>query len=280
MSYIDLHIHSTASDGTDTPTQIVQKAAKLGLAAIAVTDHDSVSGVAEAVQAGKEYSVEVVPGIEVSSDYRDENVHILGYFIDIDAPAMRPVLDWVKVERMDRNVKLVEMFQRDGFDISMEALLREYPGSVLGRPHFCEYLMHKGYISTVKEGFDKYLGEGKPYYLPKRRISIATAVETIVGAGGVPVLAHPFMYHYSKPEIIELIETVKDLGIRAVEAYYSEFSDEQTEWLLRAAEKYGLGISGGSDYHGPRKPHIAIGTGCNNLAIPYSVLENLRKLRG
>ena len=162
----------------------------------------------------------------------------------------------------------------------MVAQLREeYPDSVLGRPHFCEHLMRKGYISSVKEGFEKFLGEGKPYYLPKRRISIAKAVETIVAAGGVPVLAHPMQYHYPEPELIELIETAKALGIRALEAYYSEFSAEQTAWLLRAAEKYGMGVSGGSDYHGTRKTHISMGTGCGNLAIPYSVLEELKKLR-
>ena len=220
-----------------------------------------------------------MPGIEVSSDYRDNNVHILGYFIDPAAPELRPVLDWVKTERDERNEKIAAMFERDGFDISLAQLREEYPDSVLGRPHFCEHLMRKGYISSVKEGFEKYLGEGKPYYLPKRRISIAKAVETIVAAGGVPVLAHPMQYPEPEPELIELIETAKALGIRALEAYYSEFSAEQTAWLLRAAEKYGMGVSGGSDYHGTRKTHISMGTGCGNLAIPYSVLEELKKLR-
>lgn len=279
MNCIDLHIHTTASDGTDPPRAAVEKAASLGLAAVSITDHDSVSGVPEAMRAGAELGVEVVPGIEVSSDYRDNNVHILGYFIDPAAPELRPVLDWVKTERDERNEKIAAMFERDGFDISLAQLREEYPDSVLGRPHFCEHLMRKGYISSVKEGFEKFLGEGKPYYLPKRRISIAKAVETIVAAGGVPVLAHPMQYHYPEPELIELIETAKALGIRALEAYYSEFSAEQTAWLLHAAEKYGMGVSGGSDYHGTRKTHISMGTGCGNLAIPYSGLEELRKLR-
>lgn len=279
MNCIDLHIHTTASDGTDPPRAAVEKAASLGLAAVSITDHDSVSGVPEAMRAGAELGVEVVPGIEVSSDYRDNNVHILGYFIDPAAPELRPVLDWVKTERDERNEKIAAMFERDGFDISIAQLREEYPDSVLGRPHFCEHLMRKGYISSVKEGFEKFLGEGKPYYLPKRRISIAKAVETIVAAGGVPVLAHPMQYHYPESELIELIETAKALGIRALEAYYSEFSAEQTAWLLRAAEKYGMGVSGGSDYHGTRKTHISMGTGCGNLAIPYSVLEELKKLR-
>lgn len=177
MGEIDLHIHTTASDGTDTPAQAVEKAAALGLRAISVTDHDSVSGVAEAMAAGERLGVEVVPGIEVSSDYRDNNVHILGYFIDTAAPALRPVLEWVKNERDERNRKIVSMFAADGFDISMEILEELYPDSVLGRPHMAEYLMNKGYTSSVKEGFDRYLGTGKPYYLPKRRISIEKAVD-------------------------------------------------------------------------------------------------------
>jgi 3',5'-nucleoside bisphosphate phosphatase len=280
MSNIDLHIHTTASDGTDSPIEVVRKAASIGLSAISVTDHDSVSGVSEAKEAGRQLGVEVIPGIEVSSDYLTENVHILGYFIDIHSPAMRPVLDWVKNERVERNEKVAAMLRRDGFDITIDELYREYPGSVIGRPHFCELLMRKGYVNSIKEGFDRYLGEGMPYYLPKRRISIAKAVETIVAAGGVPVLAHPFLYHYDEPELITLIETAKELGIRAVEVYYSLFYKEQTDWLLRMADKYGLGISGGSDYHGTRKPHISLGTGCNNnLAIPYEVLENLKKLK-
>ena len=165
MNCIDLHIHTTASDGTDSPRAAVEKAASLGLAAVSITDHDSVSGVPEAMRTGAELGVEVVPGIEVSSDYRDNNVHILGYFIDPAAPELRPVLDWVKTERDERNEKIAAMFERDGFDISIAQLREEYPDSVLGRPHFCEHLMRKDYISCVKEGFEKYLGEGKPCLL-------------------------------------------------------------------------------------------------------------------
>jgi len=280
MDLIDLHTHSTASDGTDAPSAIVEKAAALGLRAVSVTDHDTVSGVEEALAAGERLGVEVIPGIEVSSDYRENNVHILGYFIDVRAEALRPVLDWVKTEREERNRKIVAMFAADGFDMSLEELQREYPDSVLGRPHMAEHLMRKGYTQSVKEGFDKYLGEGKPYYLPKRRISIAKAVEVILAAGGVPVLAHPMQYKYPRDEVTEMIEYTMSLGIRALECYYSEHSPEEQEWLLARAERYGLGVSGGSDYHGTRKTHIALGTGMGSLAVPYGVLENLKTRRG
>ena len=279
MKYIDLHIHTAASDGTDTPAAAVEKAAALGLAAISLTDHDSVSGVAEAMAAGERLGVEVVPGIEVSSDYRDNNIHVLGYFIDIHTPTLRPVLDWVRNERDARNQKMAAMFAADGFDVSMEILEQLYPNAVIGRPHFAEYLMHKGYTASVKEGFDKYLEVGRPYYLPKERIPLARAAEVIREAGGIPVLAHPLQYHYPENEVIEMIEYAKSVGIQALECYYSEYSPEEQAWMLAQAERYAMGVSGGSDYHGTRKVHIQMGRGTGHMEVPCSVLEELKKLR-
>ena len=279
MGGIDLHNHTSASDGTDSPAEAVELASSLGLAAISITDHDSVSGVAEAMVAGNTLGVEVVPGIEVSSDYRDNNVHILGYFIDIRAPELRPVLDWVRTEREERNRRITERLCADGFDISLPELKNDYPESVLGRPHMAEMMMRKGYTRSIAEAFEKYLGEGCPYYMPKRRISIRQAVEVIVRSGGVPVLAHPLQYHYPEPEVIEMVETARSLGVRALEAYYSEHTPEQHAWVLALAERYGLGVSGGSDYHGSRKTHIRMGSGTGGLSVPYRVLEELKTLR-
>lgn len=279
MGLIDLHMHTTASDGTDLPSEAVAKAASLGLEAIALTDHDTAAGVAEAAAAGKELGVEVVPGIEVSSDYRDNNIHILGYFIDPEAPALRTVLEWIRTERIARNEYVVNLLADDGFDISVEELRRLYPEAVLGRPHMAELLMRKGYVSSVREGFERYLGEGGKYYLPKRRISMARAVETILGSGGLAVLAHPLQYRYPRGEVTEMIEYAKSLGAAAIECFYSEHSAEDERWLLGIAERYGMGVSGGSDYHGTRKTHISMGSGTNdNLAIPYEVLERLKML--
>ncbi len=278
-SRIDLHLHSTASDGVDSPETVVRQAAALGLPAIALTDHDTVDGVARAVEAGSRLGVEVVPGIEVSSDYRDNNIHVLGYFVDPDSPALRPVLDWAAAERDDRNRRLCAMLAADGFDISMEELLSEYPAAVLGRPHFAELMVRKGYVSSVAEGFDRYLEVGRPYFLPRRRISLADAIKTIRLAGGVAALAHPFEYKYPENEVVEFIEYAMGLGVQALECYYSNHSPGQQAWLLARAEKYGLGISGGSDYHGVRKPHIHMGTGIDgNLRVPYSVLPALKAL--
>ena len=278
MKRIDLHVHTATSDGTYRPAEIVSLAAGLGLSAVAITDHDTAAGYREAAEAGVRFGLEVVPGIEISTTYFGA-VHILGYFIDIHAPAMREALDWIAREWEERNRRLTEMFVADGIDMTMEALEAEYPGSVIGRPHMAEFLMRRGYTRSVKESFDKYLGEDRKYFLPKRRPSFARAVEVILASGGVPVLAHPLQYRYPQNEVIEMIEYARACGIRALECYYSEHSPEDQAWLLSRAEHYGLGVSGGSDFHGTRKTHIALGTGMGDLAVPYSVLENLKALR-
>ena len=275
MGYVDLHTHTTASDGTDSPARVVEQAARLGLAAVAVTDHDTAAGVHEAREAGERLGIRVVPGIEVSSDYRDNNIHILGYFLDTDSPALRPVLDWVSTERDERNRKMCDMLSAAGFDVTMEEMLEEYPAAVLGRPHFAEHLMRKGYVASVQEGFDRYLEVGRPFFLPKRRISVARAVETIRQSGGVAVLAHPYEYKYPENETVELIEYAVELGIGGLECWYSLHTPEQTAHLLSLAERYDLAPSGGSDYHGVRKPHIAIGTGTGDMRVPDWVPDGL-----
>lgn len=280
MDRIDLHIHTTASDGTDSPAAVVEQAASLGLSAVAVTDHDTVAGVPEATAAGERLGVEVVPGIEVSSDYRDNNVHVLGYFIDVGSPALRPVLDWVTVERRERNERLCALLAEAGFDIDIDALRSAYPDAVLGRPHIAEFLMRKGYFASVAEGFDKYLDVGRPFYMPKRLIPMAKAVETVIAAGGIPVLAHPLQYKYPLREVEEMIDYAVSLGVRALECYYSEHTPAQQTWLLSQVERRGLGVSGGSDYHGSRKSWIAMGSGMGELCVPASVLTDLKALHG
>ncbi len=277
---IDLHVHTTASDGTDTPTQVVVRAKELGLAAIAITDHDSITGIAEALQAGEELGVEVIPGIEVSADYRGNKAHIVGLFIDHTREDLRPAVEWSVFERVQRNEKIVAAMAADGFDISIEVLKILYPDSMLGRPHMAEYLMQKGYVSSVKEAFDRYLGEGCPYYRDKERISMEQAVAAIRAAGGVAVVAHPLDYGYSEEELICYLQSARDCGCLAMEAYYADHSPAEQEMLLAMAPDFDLGVSGGSDYHGTRKPHIELGSGIGNtLSIPYSVLESLKALR-
>lgn len=274
---IDLHIHTTASDGTDSPRQVVELAASLGLRAIAITDHDSVSGIAPAQKAGQALGVEVVPGIEISADYKGNRAHILGFFIDPESPALGPVVNWAVNERDSRNEKIVAAMAADGFDISLEGLRRAYPDAVLGRPHMAEWLLQRGYVASVKEAFDRYLADGRPYYRPRERMPMAQAMEAIAQAGGRAVLAHPFQYGYDETERRAFLRAGVEAGCAGFEAYYSEHGPEETAWLLARAREYGLAVSGGSDYHGSRKPHIRMGSGIGGtLSVPYSVLEALR----
>lgn len=276
MADIDLHTHSAMSDGTDAPRELVRKAASIGLKAVALTDHDTVAGVAEAMAAGREFGVEVVPGIEISSDYKDENVHVLGYYIDTESESLRHMALWAAEERDKRNRRMAENMAADGFDISYEALLQEFPGAILGRPHFCEHLMRKGYVSSIAEGFQKLLGSKGPYYLPKKRLPLATVAKIILDSGGIPVLAHPLQYKMSEEELFALLDEAQSLGIQRVEGYYSEHGPVQQAYVLNLAAKRGMALSGGSDYHGTRKPAISLGTGMGNLSVPYFVLDSLK----
>jgi len=205
LDRIDLHIHTTASDGTDPPCAAAEKAARLGLRAIAVTDHDNASGVEEAIKRGRELGLEVVPGVELSTDWRGHKAHLLGYFIDAASPALAPALNWAVTEREERNAKMVALMQRDGFDISIPDLMEEFPGTVLGRPHMAEHLMRKGYVSSVKEAFNKYLADGMPYCLPKGRLELGRAIDCIKGSGGVAVLAHPLQYGHDEKTLLRLL---------------------------------------------------------------------------
>ena len=278
---IDLHNHTTASDGSESPAEAVRLAKSLGLVAIAVTDHDSVSGVREAMEAGAALGVEVVPGIEVSADYRGNRAHILGLFIDPDSAALAPVLGWARGERDRRNERIVAALAADGFDISLGALTAEYPDAVLGRPHMAEHLMRKGYVSSVKEAFDRYLGEGRPYYRDRERISLVQAAACIRGAGGLAMVAHPFQYGYDEAELLAYIDTALAAGCAGVEAYYSEHSPAERDYLLALAAGRGIPVTGGSDWHGSRKPHIRMGSGIDgSLSVPYEVLVRLKRELG
>lgn len=279
MRRIDLHIHTTASDGTDTPAQAVEKAKKLGLAAIAVTDHDSAAGVPEAMEAGAMLGLEVVPGVELSTDWRGHRAHLLGYYIDPVSPALEPALNWAVTERVERNEKIVALFQKDGFDISIPELEKEFPGAVLGRPHMAEHLLRKGYVSSVKEAFDRYLADGMPYFLPKGRIGLERAVDLIRRSGGVAVLAHPLQYGHDKKTLEEFLEDGVRFGVSGLEAVYSQHSPEDEALVRGYAQRLGLCVTGGSDYHGTRKPGLEMGSGYGFMEADYSLLEGLRAAR-
>lgn len=277
MKKIDLHVHTSASDGTMSGAEVVKKALDQGLAAIAITDHDTVSGYAGAAEAGAKLGVEVVPGIEISTRHGGA-VHILGYFIDPQSEKLRPVLDWVVNDRDARNRKMAELMAADGLPVSYEQMHERF-GEVIGRPHFARILVELGMAESVQDAFDRYVEKGQKYYLPRNFLSIERSIETILEAGGVPVLAHPFQYRRNSVSLTELIEHCMAHGLQGMECRYSGYDGEMVAHLESLAERYGLVKTGGSDFHGANKPHIGLGTGTGELNVPYDFLEKLKELK-
>ena len=275
MREIDLHIHTTASDGTFTPREAVQKAAELGLKAIAVTDHDTVEGHTAAKEAAAALGVELVPGIEISTKY-GVAVHVLGYYIHGDRPGMRSLLDWIVEDRDRRNRKMCALMAADGLPVSYDAMKARF-GEVIGRPNFGEVLVELGLAKDVSDAFARFVEKGQRYFVARTILPIEKAVEAIVEAGGVPVLAHPFQYKKNDDELRELIEHCMDHGLLGMECRYSGYGPDKVAYLEALAEEYGLIKTGGSDFHGQNKPRIQLGTGIDdNLEVPYEWLERLR----
>lgn len=275
MSYIDLHVHTTASDGSCPLDKAVELAAEQGLSAIAITDHDTVSGYAGAKAAGERLGLEVVPGIEISTKY-DRAVHILGYYIDPQSPELEPVLNWIVEDRDIRNRKMAEMMTADGLPVSYEMMHERY-GAVIGRPHFAAMLVELGLAVSVQDAFDRYVEKGQKYYQPRTILPIDRAVEIIVRAGGVPVLAHPFQYRMDDALLRELIEHCMGFGLRGMECRYTGYDEEKVAYLEALAAEYGLIRTGGSDFHGTNKPHISLGRGLGRLAVPDEYLLELKE---
>lgn len=277
MREIDLHIHTTASDGSMSPAQAAAQARGLGLAAIAVTDHDTVSGYAEAAEAGAALGLEVVPGIEISTKYTGA-VHVLGYYIDPASAHLAAVSDWLVRDRDERNRKMAQAMAADGLPVSYEAMQERF-GAVIGRPHFAELLIELGLASDMRDAFDRYVEKGRKYYFPRTILPIDRAIGIILKAGGVPVLAHPFQYRLDAAGLRGLIETAVSLGLRGIECRYTGYTPEQTAALEALAEEYGLVKTGGSDFHGAAKPHIHMGSGlAGELSVPYAFLDRLKEL--
>lgn len=276
MKQVDLHVHSTYSDGTDTPKELVKKAALKGLSAIALTDHDTVEGVCEAVQAGLEYGVEVIPGVELSTSFDHSEVHIVGLFIDYNDTSLKSRLSQLKDTRINRNRIMCERFLDYNIEVSYDEMLSMYPDSVITRAHFADYLLKKSYIKNRNEAFERFIGDHGPCYVPREKISPGEAIQLIKQSGGAAVLAHPILYHLGRDRMNELINLLCNAGLDGIEAIYSTYSLGDELSIRTIASKYNLLISGGSDYHGKNKPDIELGEGKGRLFVPYEVLSNLR----
>lgn len=278
MKVIDLHTHSTCSDGSMTPSRLVSHAKDSGLSAIALTDHDSISGVAEAVEEGKKTGVEVIPAVELSS-ISDTETHILGYFIDINNRELQKALEYAKQVRYEREVETCRKLNELGFDITMEEVEAEAETDILCRAHFAKVMVKKGYAPSVKEAFEQYLNVGKSAYSKKQALTDIQAVELINNAGGIAFLAHLHLTKKPLPELKEFLIKLKNAGLAGVEGYYTDYTPQMERDYQSLAEESGLILSGGTDFHGAFKPHIAIGRGYGNLEIPYVILEKMKEYR-
>lgn len=275
--WIDLHVHTLASDGSDAPAEVVRKAAALGLRAIAVTDHDTFAGLPEAIEAGRRYGIEVVPGVELSTIYDGVEVHVLGYYMDDTQTQLRAMMARATAERNARNETMVQRLHDAGYPITMEALHAAFPGqTMLGRPHISEYLMRRGYVQSVQDGMRNLLGRGKPFYVARYNIPLEESIQTLRAAGGLPVVAHLFKYRYTPAQRTAMVDAAAAAGAVGLEAMYTNYTHEQARAVRTMAAERGLLCTGGTDYHGVRKPDIALGTGFGNLCVPYALLEALK----
>ncbi|MBQ9664041.1 MAG: PHP domain-containing protein [Oscillospiraceae bacterium] len=272
---IDLHTHTTTSDGSFTPAELVALASKLGLSAVAITDHDTISGYPEACKAAENTGVEVIPGLEISTRYHSA-VHILGYYVNINNQALLSELSWIVWERDQRNERIRALMREDGLPVDYSGMKTRF-GDVVGRPHFARLLVEYGLAVDVRDAFRRYLERGQRYFQARTFLSIERSVEIIALSGGIPVLAHPFQYRLDEPELRELIEYCMQHGLRGIECLYSGYTEEQSLYLKHLASEYGLLVTGGSDFHGSAKPHIQLGCGTGDLAVPYALLEGLKE---
>jgi len=282
MKYIDLHVHSNASDGTLSPSQVVSLAIEQKLSAIALTDHDTLRGVKEAKLAAVKAAVngfylKVISGVEISVAYKGKDIHILGLLLDENNTRLNDILEKAVQERNERNEKMAVNLRKAGLDITIEDLKKDAGDAVITRAHFAKYITEHGYTKNKEEAFKLYLSPKGPYYVPRNYLEPEFAISLIHEAGGIAVLAHPLLYHYTFEEVHALVKYLVDLGLDGMEVIYSMNEKDDEENLRKLATQYGLLITGGSDYHGSNKPQIQIGKGRGNLAIPYELLEKIEQ---
>lgn len=274
--YIDLHTHSTCSDGSMTPTELVLHAKEAGLDAVALSDHDTADGVKEAVKTGKKCGVEVIPAIELSAKSETET-HILGYFIDPTSPALSSAVDYIRDVRTQRIGETCELLAKYGMDVTLDEVKQKAGGGILCRAHLAKIMTEKGYSLSPKEAFGKWLNVGCPAYSESQALSDTEAIELIRKAGGDAYLAHLHLTKKPHDELDAFVKRLAEEGLCGIEGYYTDYTPEMESEYRALAKKYELKLSGGTDFHGAFKPHISIGVGLGGMKIPYSVLENMKK---
>lgn len=270
--YIDLHLHTTASDGSLTPTELVKKAKELNFSAIAITDHDTVAGLEEGVKAANQENIELVPGIELNTDYKNSEVHILGYYIDYQQKKLKNKLASLKEARYNRIRKMVNKLNELGIEIEFAEVLELAEEAALGRVHLAKVMLDKEYVEEWEQAFDKYIGRSAPAYVERKKLTPQQAIELIKEVGGVPVIAHPGLVKEQG-----LLSDLIAAGAKGIEVYHTDHNDKEINHYLQLAKERGLLIAGGSDCHGPnRKTGMLMG----KIKAPYSLLEKLKEEKG
>jgi len=276
---IDLHSHSSCSDGSDTPEEVVELAAAAGCSALALTDHDGLEGVAAASARAEELGIELVPGCEVSSAFSPGSMHVLCYFIDAGSQPLASELARLRDDRALRNERLLARLAELGMPVSPAELDEEAAGGIAGRPHVAALLVRKGFADSPEDAFNRFLGKGAAAYVSKARLEPHDVIDLVAASGGVSVVAHPLSLGLEPAELESTLAGLADAGLGGVECYYGRYEPEVRAELVALARRYGLVPTGGSDYHGRYKPDLRLGVGTGDLAVPEAVLDELRARR-
>jgi len=276
---VDLHLHSSASDGTEPPDVVVAKAAALGLTAIALTDHDTLSGIPAARATAEHHPIDLVPGVELSVDHAGLKIHMLAYFVEPGPGPLQDRLGALRAGRDTRNVIIVRRLNDLGYQITMEDVLRHAGGDAVGRPHIADALVEVGSLANRSEAFVGLLSDGGTAYVERERLTATEAIELTLQSGGVNSIAHPLTINADAQTLRPVLADLRDAGLVGLEAYYPEHSPTVRRQLADVAADLGLVATGGSDYHGAGKPGLSIGSGHGDLVVPDAALEELRQRR-
>ena len=275
---IDLHTHSTASDGKLYPAELMRHAQAVGIEVIALTDHDTLSGLEEASEEAARIGVELIPGVEISAENKPGTLHMLGYYVDPSDAELVETLSWLRGGRDDRNHIILSKLAELGCPLEWDEVAALAGGESMGRPHIATAMVNRGYVSSFNDAFDRYLGKGAAAYTDRDKMTPEIAIKCIRSAGGLPVLAHPQTLSLSDDELSDLLSRLTSMGLAGVEVYYYSHSEEETALYSSLARKYGLIVTGGSDFHGPGMIETRLGVGRGNMKIPKSIADDLKQL--
>lgn len=277
---IDLHTHSTSSDGSLTPTELVELARTVRLDAIALTDHDTLEGIPEAAEAAERLGVELIPGVELSLAWDRGGMHMVVLWLEPGPGPLQDRLAELQDARNGRNARIIDRLNELGLEITLDEVETEAGGGSVGRPHFAAVMVRKGYVPDIRAAFDDYLANGRPAYMPRYRLQPEEAIDLARRSGGVPILAHAHTLGLdNQREVEELLERLVAAGLVGIESHYGSYDSQERAGYEAMASRFGLLSSGGSDFHGTYKADVALGTGSVGVAVPTEILEPLRSMR-